>query len=173
MPARWHLVLHGRALGVCVACWSSLFSVENRPRGYPFEIDVANWLCLLVSEWLNWQPSPLVTVGAVLCSWCRVPWDWLVDKVIVRNEEKKFFKESRIKHLLLQLNFKKTQRGMTRKLKMTSGLLQDNLLNVITSYQESNCTCRRDVTRGCSFKYTKMCNFEPRVFAMKCDHVVQ
>ena len=38
--------------------------------------------------------------------------------------------------------FKKTRLGMMRKLKVTSGLLQENSFMVITSFPESNCTCR-------------------------------
>ena len=40
-------------------------------------------------------------------------------------------------------HFKKTQRGMMRKLKVTSGLLQEKSFVVITLYPESNCTCRK------------------------------
>ena len=62
---------------------------------------------------------------------------------IVRNDEKnkKFFKENQMNHIL-QPNFKKTQREMMRKLKMTSGRSQENSFIVITLYPESNCTCR-------------------------------
>ena len=44
---------------------------------------------------------------------------------------------------ILQLHFKRTQRGMMRKLKVTSGLLQENSFIVIALYPESNCTCRK------------------------------
>ena len=39
--------------------------------------------------------------------------------------------------------FKTTRRGMMRKLKMTSGLSQENSFVVITWKLESNCTCRK------------------------------
>ena len=49
---------------------------------------------------------------------------------IVQNEEKnkKFFKENQMNYIF-QHNFNKTQRGMMRKLKVTSGLLQENSLS--------------------------------------------
>ena len=61
----------------------------------------------------------------------------------VQKEEKyrKFFKESQMNYIL-QPNFKTTRRGMMRKLKVTSGLSQENSFIVITLNPESNCTCR-------------------------------
>ena len=63
---------------------------------------------------------------------------------IVRNDEKnkKFFKENQMIYIL-QHCFKTTRRWMMRKLKMTSGLLQENSFIVITLNLESNCTCRK------------------------------
>ena len=43
---------------------------------------------------------------------------------------------------ILQLHIKKTPRVMMRKLKVTSGLLQENSFIVITLNPELNCTCR-------------------------------
>ena len=62
----------------------------------------------------------------------------------VLNEEKnkKFFKENRM-NCIIQLHFKKSQREMMRKLKVTSGLQQENSFIVITLNPESNCTCRK------------------------------
>ena len=68
---------------------------------------------------------------------------------------------------ILELFFKKTQRGMMRKLSVIAGLLQENSYIAITWNPESNCTCREelflllmyiDVTRttlyiiGCCFR---------------------
>ena len=41
-------------------------------------------------------------------------------------------------------HIKMTQRGMMRKLKVTSGLLQENSFIDITLNPESNCTCREN-----------------------------
>ena len=62
----------------------------------------------------------------------------------VRNDEKNktFFKENQMNYIL-QPHFKKTQPGMLRKLKMTSGRSQEDSYIVIALYQESNCTCRK------------------------------
>ena len=60
-----------------------------------------------------------------------------------RNEEKNNkFKESQMNYLL-QPHSKKTQSGMMRKLKVTSGLLWEISFIVITLHPESNCTCRQ------------------------------
>ena len=75
--------------------------------------------------------------------WRRTAYENIHQPGIVRNDEKNktFFKENQMKYIL-QLHFKKTQRGMMRKLKMTSGRSQEDSNIVITLYQESNCTCR-------------------------------
>ena len=44
---------------------------------------------------------------------------------------------------LLQLHFKTTQRGMMRKLEVTSGLLQEISFTTIMRNPESNCACRK------------------------------
>ena len=59
-----------------------------------------------------------------------------------RGEEQAIFKANQTNYIL-QLHFKKTQRGMMRKLTMTSGLLQENSCIVITWNLESYCTCRK------------------------------
>ena len=46
---------------------------------------------------------------------------------------------------ILQLHVKKTQRGTMRKLKVTSGLLQENSFIVIMLNPVSNCTCREKI----------------------------
>ena len=56
-------------------------------------------------------------------------------------QNKKFFKSQM--NYMLQPYFKKIQRGMMRKLKVTSGVLQENSFIVTTLNPESNCTCRK------------------------------
>ena len=67
-------------------------------------------------------------------------WEHPPQPGIVLNEErnKKFFEENQTDSLLHTL-FKMTQRGMMRKLKITSGLF----IHTITWNPESKCTCRK------------------------------
>ena len=58
-----------------------------------------------------------------------------------RGEEQEIL-EGKSDELHSPTHFKKTQRGMLRKLKVTSGPLQENSFIVITWNPESNCTCR-------------------------------
>ena len=60
----------------------------------------------------------------------------------LEERNKKFFEENQMNYTL-QHHFKKTQRGVKRKLKVTSGLLQENSFIVITLNPEPNCTYRK------------------------------